>query len=222
MHWINFPLITVMIWSGLRIYWANDVYRLGIGDWTLFTFFPEWFYDKLDLNRHLARGMAFHFTFAWLFAINGVAYALYTWRSGEWRYLLPDRNAPRESVQVLAHDLHLRKEPPPTNGRYNAAQRLSYTVIILLGGLAILTGIAIYKPIQLSPLTALLGGYETARLLHFAVTIAFVAFFFVHLLQVARAGWRNLWAMVTGYALDAEGGSLPGEGASPTGEGADR
>ena len=70
LHWINFPLLAIMIWSGLRIYWAEDVYALGIGDWQWFAFFPEVVYDKLDLDRHLARGMAFHFSFAWLFVIE--------------------------------------------------------------------------------------------------------------------------------------------------------
>jgi thiosulfate reductase cytochrome b subunit len=202
MHWINFPLIAVMIWSGLRIYWANDVYRIGLGDWTVFAFFPDGFNERLDLNRHLARGMAFHFTFAWLFTINGLLYVLYTWRTGEWRFLAPDRRSLKESAQVLLHDLHLRKEAPPTNGRYNAAQRLSYSLIIVLGGGAVLTGFAIYKPTQLSFLTTILGGYETARTIHFAVTIAFLVFFFVHVLQVIRAGWRNCWSMVVGYELD--------------------
>ncbi len=205
MHWINFPLLAVMIWSGLRIYWANDVYRIGIGDWTLFAFFPDGFNERLDLDRHLARGMAFHFAFAWLFTINGILYALYTWRTGEWRFLAPDRRSLKESGQVLLHDLHLRKEAPPTNGRYNAAQRLSYSIIILLGGVAVLSGFAIYKPAQLSFLTTILGGYETARAIHFSVTIAFLVFFFVHVLQVARAGWRNFWSMIVGYELEPKG-----------------
>ncbi len=205
MHWINFPLLAVMIWSGLRIYWANDVYRIGFADWTLFAFFPDGFNERLDLDRHLARGMAFHFTFAWLFTINGILYALYTWRTGEWRFLAPDRRSLKESGQVLLHDLHLRKDAPPTNGRYNAAQRLSYSIIILLGGVAVLSGFAIYKPAQLSFLTTILGGYETARAIHFSVTIAFLLFFFVHVLQVARAGWRNFWSMIVGYELEPKG-----------------
>ena len=61
LHWINFPLLAVMIWSGIRIYWAEDVYAIGVGGWEWFAFFPDTVYDKLDLDRHLARGMAFHF-----------------------------------------------------------------------------------------------------------------------------------------------------------------
>ena len=78
MHWINFPLLTIMIWSGLRIYWADlrDPYVFGFGGWELFEFFPDWVNEPLGLNRKLARGMAFHFTFGWLFALNGIAFGL--------------------------------------------------------------------------------------------------------------------------------------------------
>ena len=97
-HWINFPTLTVMIWSGILIYWANDVYRVGFGGVTLFKFFPEWFYRALNINQRLAEGMAWHFFFMWLFAINGLVYVLYTAFSGEWRYLLPNRHSLREAI----------------------------------------------------------------------------------------------------------------------------
>lgn len=201
MHWINFPLILIMIYSGLRIYKAEDIYAFGILGWEWFSFFPDPFYESLDLNRRLARGLAFHFNFAWLFTLNGLAYAIYTWRTGEWRQLVPSRRYLKNAWYVLLHDLHLRKEAPPNRGRYNEAQRLTYSLVLFLGFLAILSGFAIFKPTQLSFLTALLGGYETARLIHFTVTIAFVLFFVVHILQVARAGFRNFMSMVTGYEV---------------------
>ena len=62
-----------MIWSGMLIYWANDVYTVGWGDLPLFHFFPQSFYDALNLELRLAEGMAWHFLFMWLFAINGVS-----------------------------------------------------------------------------------------------------------------------------------------------------
>ena len=201
MHWVNFPLLTIMIWSGLRIYWANDVYDLSIGSWTFYEFFPDGFYEPLGLNRKLAKGMAWHFTFGWLFAINGVLYGLYTLVTGEWRHLVPDRRSIKESFLVLAHDLYLRKEAPP-QGRYNAAQRLSYTGILILGAFAVLTGVAIYKPNQANLLTTIFGGYESARAIHFIITMAFIAFFVIHILQVIKAGWGNFFSMVTGYELD--------------------
>src|SRR5260221_10646365 len=76
-HWINFPVLMIMIWSGLLIYWANDVYRVGYGSHTLVKFFPDWFYDRLNLKQRLAEGMAWHFMFMWFFAINGLLYVIY-------------------------------------------------------------------------------------------------------------------------------------------------
>jgi len=201
MHWINFPLLFIMIWSGLRIYWANDVYRIGWGDWTLIELFPQWAYDFFQLDRKLAKGLAFHMTFGWLFAINGIAFGIYLAVSGQWRRIFPERGWMRDSLRVLAHDLHLTKKPPPSQSFYNAAQRVTYTIVILLGGVALLTGFAIFKPTQLSLLTTVLGGYETARFIHFWTTMAFLAFFVIHILQVVRAGWSNFSSMVTGYEM---------------------
>ena len=100
----------------------------------------------------------------------------------------------------MLHDLGIgRKKPLPPQARYNGAQRLTYSLILFLGAIEVLTGLAIYKPTQLSMLTSLFGGYESARLIHFAITIIFLIFFVVHLLQVGRAGGANFMSMVTGY-----------------------
>jgi thiosulfate reductase cytochrome b subunit len=200
MHWINIPLLTIMLWSGLLIYWANDVYAIRFGGFTLFHFFPEWFYRVWGLEHGLAIGMAYHFAFMWFFAINGFCYVLYTFVSGEWRYLLPNRHTPREAWHVMLHDLGLRKAPLP-RAKFNGAQRLAYTGVILMGAGSLVTGLAIYKPTQLAWLTGLVGGYAWARAEHFVLAIGYVVFFVIHIVQVMRAGWNNLRAMVTGYEL---------------------
>jgi thiosulfate reductase cytochrome b subunit len=199
-HWINFPALTVMIWSGILIYWANDVYRVGFGGVTLFKFFPEWFYRALNLDHRLAEGMAWHFFFMWLFAVNGLVYVLYTAFSGEWRYLLPNRSSLREAIQVTLYDLRFSKVRPPPR-KFNGAQQIAYTSIILMGAGSLLTGLAIYKPVQFAWLTSLLGGYEWARFIHFLLTVGYVMFFVVHIVQVIKAGWNNFRAMVTGYEV---------------------
>ncbi|MGI9596037.1 MAG: cytochrome b/b6 domain-containing protein, partial [Acidimicrobiales bacterium] len=107
----------------------------------------------------------------------------------------------KDAMAVMKHDVFIRTEPLPPQCRYNGAQRLSYTAIIVMGAIAVLTGLAIYKPTQLNLLTTLFGGYESARTIHFFVTIGFLAFFAIHLLQVARAGWGNFASMITGYQL---------------------
>lgn len=200
-HWINFPVLAIMIWSGLLIYWANDVYRIGFGSTTLLKFFPDSFYKALNVPFRLSEGMAYHFVFMWLFFLNGFAYILYTIFSGEWRYLLPKRNSFKQAWQVLLHDLRIRKTVPPVEGKYNAAQRIAYTAIILMGIGSILSGLAIYKPVQLGWLCAAMGGYKMARIIHFALTIGYVLFFLVHIIQVALAGWNNFRAMVTGFEV---------------------
>lgn len=199
-HWLNFPLLSLMIMSGMLIYWSYDPYRIGVGGITLFHFFPDWFYNTTHIDHKLAWGMALHFLFAWLFAINGVAYVAYTLVSGEWRELLPERKSFSEALQVVRHDLD-SKVPLPPQGRYNAAQRVTYSAIVLMGGLSLLTGLAIYKPVQLHWLTALAGGYEWARWEHFWLTMGYIGFFGIHIAQVIRAGWPNFVSMVCGYEV---------------------
>jgi thiosulfate reductase cytochrome b subunit len=178
-HWVSFPLLVLMIWSGLMIYWAHDVYRIGWGNITILQFFPTSFYQALHLPFRLAEGMSLHFMFMWLFMLNGLLYVLYTF------------------------DLKLTKTPPPVR-KFNGAQQIAYSAVILMGVGSLLTGIAIYKPIQFSWLCTLLGGYTFARMLHFALTIGYVLFFLIHIVQVIRAGWNNFQAMITGFEVHKE------------------
>lgn len=187
-HWINFPLLTLMIISGVMIYWANDVYT---------PFVPETFYEKMGLSHQLALGMGIHFFFMWLFLINGLVYALYLLISGGWREIVPRLSSFKDAALVAMYDLGLRKELPP-QGKFNGGQKIAYTGVLILGFFQILTGLAIYKPVQLQSLLSLFGDYETARLLHFVVTVLFLMFFIVHIIQVARSGWNNFRSMITG------------------------
>ena len=195
-HWINFPLLMLMIWSGTLIYWAYPIYKFGPIKLNL----PQASWKALHVNNRLAEGMALHFFFMWLFLLNGVAYVTYTIVSGEWRALVPNRASFREAWHVLLHDLHLRKEPPPAR-KFNGAQQIAYTAIIVMGLGSVLTGLAIYKPVQLSWLTTIFGGYPAARFLHFWLTVGYVVFFIVHVAQVIKAGWNNFRAMIIGYEV---------------------
>lgn len=200
-HWINFPLLAVMIWSGTLIYWAYPIYRVGIGSHTLFHMnFAPATWKALHMNNRLAYGMAFHFLFMWLFAINGFVYVLYTAISGEWRELVPNRASFKHAWQTMLHDLHLRKEPPKVQ-KFNGAQQIAYTLIVLAGFGSLITGVAIYKPVQFSWLTTLLGGYPMARFFHFWLTVGYVVFFIVHVAQVIKTGWNNFRAMIIGYEV---------------------
>ncbi len=200
-HWINFPILAIMIWSGWLIYWANDVYAIRIGGKEIIKFFPQSFYAALNLPFRLAEGMAFHFVFMWVFILNGLAYVLYTIISGQWRHLLPNKHSFKEAWQVLLHDLRIRKAAPPVV-KYNGAQKIAYTTIIVMGAGSIITGLAIYKPIQFGWICWLCGGYKAARLEHFILTIGYCLFFLVHIAQVIRAGWNNFRSMVTGFDVE--------------------
>jgi thiosulfate reductase cytochrome b subunit len=192
-HWINFPLLALMIWSGILIYWAYPAY-LDVDQKT---------WRALHINNRLAEGMALHFFFMWLFGVNGVLYVLYTLFSGEWRELVPRRGTLREAWNVVLHDLRIRRGPLPRK-KFNAAQQIAYTSVVLMGAGSLLSGLAIYKPVQFAWLTWLFGGYQGARFVHFWLTVGYVAFFLVHIAQVVRAGWNNFRAMVIGVEVTHE------------------
>ena len=211
MHWINFPVLFTMIWSGLLIYWNDSdnayqhphrVYRIGIGSFTLFRFFPDWLYAKLNVPYHVTEGLGYHFFFMWIFAINGIAYVAFLLWSREWKFMVPLKSSLRDAVQVTLVDLHIKKHDQlPAQTKYNGGQRIAYTSVIVMGFGALVTGLAIYKPTQTHWLTSLLGGYEMARWEHFWLTIGFCGFFLVHVGQVMLAGWNNFRSMVSGYEL---------------------
>ncbi len=206
MHWINFPVLMVMMYSGMRIYWADvrDPYVLGLGGWEIFTFWPDAVNSGLELERRLAKGIAFHLNFGWFFVLNGLAYMFVLSRKGEWRHIVPDLQSVKDVGRSVAHDLHLRRDKP-VQGKYNPAQQLTYTLVIVMAALLVFSGFAIYKPGQLSWLEAAFGGYDNARFVHFTMTILLLGFFVVHLLQVARSGWSNFASMITGYRLGPAG-----------------
>src|SRR6266568_4668509 len=156
-----------MIWSGAMIYWANAVYRVGLGKHTFFKMdFSQNHWKTLHIPFRLAEGMSLHFFVMWFFAINGLLYVAYTIFSGQWRYLVPNRRSFIEAVQVTLHDLHLRREAPPKK-KFNGAQQIAYTSVIVMGLGSLLTGLAIYKPVQFAWITKISGGYEAARIEHF-------------------------------------------------------
>jgi len=183
-HWTNVPLLAVMAASGLQILAAFP----GMGPkgapagwyplqgWTP----PAWMRagDWLAGARHL------HFGLAWVFVANALVYLVWLVATGEWRRraFLPRRDA-RNALQTAGYYLRLRKSPPE-QGLYNGLQRLSYTFAIVLGAAEVFSGLALYKPVQLSVLTALFGGYEGARAFHLLGLAALLAFTVAHVVLV--------------------------------------
>ena len=201
LHWLNVPVLAVMVWSGISISAAKVPYTITIGGRTLLTLFPEAFYREF-WGEDLALAMGWHFTFAWLFGLIGVSYLVWKIASGTWRGLVPKRGTLRDAWSVLLRDLGVSKLPPPAREvGYNGAQRIAYTIAVaMMIGLGV-TGLAIFRPTQFAPLVRILGGYMTARAEHFWLTIAIVLFVAIHVLQVARAGWNTFRGMVIGVEV---------------------
>lgn len=200
LHWANVPVMAVMVWSGLGISAAKEPYTIAIAGRTLVTLFPAEFFRTLDMQDP-PNAIGWHFAFVWLLGLIGLSYLTWTFASGCWRRLLPQRGSGRDAWDVLLRDLGVRKTPSPPRNGYNGAQRIAYTMAIALGiGLG-LTGLAIFRPTQFSFLVWMLGGYPVARAIHFWLTIAMVLFVAIHVLQVARAGWNTLRSMIIGVEV---------------------
>ncbi len=220
LHLVGIFSLGLMLWSGLLIYWAHDPYRITVLGYEVFHFFPKGFYQFLGAERKLAQGMGWHFAVQWIFMANGLLYTGWLWVSGRWRDLAPRRwGELADAVHVALHDVGLRKQAPPQTGRYNAAQKLAYASIPLLGAMATLSGWAIYKPVQIGWLLGLFGNYENARLVHFCTALAFTGFIGIHVAQVLRqalqTGWGHLGAMFLGTADPAEDQARPAPHAEP-------
>jgi thiosulfate reductase cytochrome b subunit len=198
-HWLHAVVLLGMIASGLQIYQAFR--HFGVRG-EAFPFpnpfdgrsFPEW----SRLGGWLAGGLNWHFALAWPFVITGLVYLLFLGLTGEWRPLLFRPRDIGPAVQMQLYYLRLRKEHPP-QGKHNALQKGAYTFIVLLGALSALTGFAIYKPVQLSWLTTLFGGYELARYWHFVAVWVFVGFTLLHVALVFLVDPASLRAMTTGW-----------------------
>jgi thiosulfate reductase cytochrome b subunit len=198
-HWLNAVLLLGMIASGLQIYLAYAHFGPRTAPYPLPNPFdgggiPRW----ARLGGWLAGGLNWHFALAWPFVLSGLLYLGFLIASGEWRSLLFRPRDLRPAVQMQLYYLRLRREHPP-QGKHNALQKGAYTAIVTLGALSVLTGFAIYKPVQLAWLTTLFGGYELARYWHFVAVWIFVAFTLLHIVLVLVVDPASLRAMVTGW-----------------------
>ncbi|HVH10042.1 MAG TPA: cytochrome b/b6 domain-containing protein [Gemmatimonadales bacterium] len=196
-HWGTALVLAGMITSGLQIYEAYA--RFGNqGGPTLpnpldGTMFPRW----SRLGGWLAGALNWHFALMWPLVAFGLLYIGYLVKSGEWRTLIFRPRDARGALEMAKYYLHLRPDHPP-QGKHNPLQKLAYTGVIGLGALAVLTGLAVYKPTQLSWLTALFGGFQAARYWHFWVVWLFVAFTVTHVVLVFAVDPASLRAMLTG------------------------
>ena len=181
-HWLNVVAFVVMVTSGWRIYDASPLFG--------FRFPPG-----MTLGGWLAGALQWHFAAMWLLAVNGLVYLAYGLFSGHFRRKLWPIRPGEVVTDILAA---LRGNLAHADlAVYNAAQRAAY--VALIAGLAalVLSGLAVWKPMQLQGLAALMGGYEGARIVHFGAMAIVVFIVAVHVVMVALVP-RTLPTMITG------------------------
>ncbi len=181
-HWINAVAMAVMILSGWQIY----------NDSPLFAFkFPR----DITLGDGLADALLWHFAAMWLLAINGIVYVVLGLLTGRFRRkLLPIW--PNEVIADIRAALAFKLAHADISV-YNAVQKLLYIGVILCGVLIVLSGLSIWKPVRLQELTALFGGYDAARYVHFFAMAAIAGFVVVHV-ALALLVPKSLRAMIAG------------------------
>lgn len=196
-HWANVPLLLLMAGSGLEIFAAYP--RLGPRG-GLYAWYPwqgvpppAW----AQFGDWLAGGRHWHFALGWLLVLNGMVYLSYMAIRGEWRrrLFLPQRDI-RDAVLMLAYYLRLRRMAP-AHDLYNGLQRLAYSAVIVLVLVEVLSGLAIYKPVQLWWLAWCFGGYDGARVVHLA-GLGLLAVFTVAHLGMVLLHPRTILTMLTG------------------------
>jgi thiosulfate reductase cytochrome b subunit len=182
-HWINAFAIVCMVMSGWQIYDASPIFNFV---------FPPW----MTLGDWLGGGIAWHLAALWLLVVNGLVYISYGFASGHFSrdfFPLSARQVLLDIRSALTFNL---KHTP---GVYNAVQKLLYVAVLLLGVLAVISGLTLWKPVQLPWFAWLLGGYPTARVIHFFAMSGIVGFVIIHVALVIIVP-RTLPTMITGRA----------------------
>ena len=183
MHWTNAVAMIVMIGSGWGIY-DDSVIIHGLH-----------FSEALRIGSWAAESLLWHFAAMWLLMLNGLAYLIYGFATGRFaERLLPVRIG--DIIGTIRETLHLHIAHEDLT-IYNGVQKVLYIVVICAGVAQVVTGFAIWKPVQLSWLVALFGGFQGARLAHFIGMSVIVGFLFVHVI-LALLVPKTLWAMVRG------------------------
>ncbi|MEI8134659.1 MAG: cytochrome b/b6 domain-containing protein [bacterium] len=185
-HWTNFVALSIMVASGLRIFNASPLFDYK---------FPKW----ILLGGWLGGARLWHFAAMWIFFMNGVIAVAFNIISKHGRNTTIFRKQDISGVlPMIKYYLRIQKDHPKYE-KYNSLQKLAYTSTPFLAIGVTLSGIVMYLPVQASPLTWLLGGYEFARWLHFLFMASLVMFFLGHLFMVIISGWQNFWSMITGW-----------------------
>lgn len=197
-HWVNTVALFVMVGSGLQIFRAFPSFGAKIPEKDLLNW-PK----AYALGGWLGGGLQWHLTFMWIYIATGLFYVAYQILSGNYRQVLFVPSDAR-GVWPMARYYFLFGPKPEATQTYNPLQKLAYTSAIGLGVLSVLTGLVVWKPVQFSWLGWMMGGFHLARLWHFLVMWALLAFVAGHLVMVILHGWSNFASMLSGWKRGPE------------------
>jgi Ni/Fe-hydrogenase b-type cytochrome subunit len=196
-HWLTTISLSVMIGSGIEIFRAFPSFGTKIPERDLVNV-PSW----MGFGGWLGGALQLHFTFMWIFAAAGALYVVYQIASRNYKQVMfapPDL----PGVWPMFRHYFFFGPKPRVNGSYNPLQKLAYTMVIFLGALSLITGVALGAPVQLARLVWLLGGFRLVRLEHFLAMLGFLSFIPGHLIMVAIHGWNNFASMFSGWKSEA-------------------
>jgi thiosulfate reductase cytochrome b subunit len=186
-----------MAGSGMRIFNAYPAFARKGESFRWYPFEHKPIPDWLTFGGWLAGARHWHFAMMWVLVVNGLVYLTFVYLHGEWRDLVPRRNDPRDALEMIKFYLFVRKRHPH-QGKHNALQKGTYFALPIIAALAVISGIAIWKPVQLSWLTNLLGGYMWARYWHFLAMLLIVVLSVIHVFMVFAVDPYSLPSMITG------------------------
>lgn len=196
-HWVNVVAFAIMVGSGLRIFNAYPRFARRGETFCCYPFegtpIPGW----LTFGGWLAGARNWHFAMMWLLVVNGLVYLAFVYLHGEWRDLVPRRGDVRDSWEMVKFYLFVRKDHPK-HGKHNALQKTAYFILPILAIVTVGSGLAIWKPVQLAPLTALMGGYVWARYWHFLSMVAMVLLAVAHVFMVFAVDPYSIRSILTG------------------------
>ena len=196
-HWVNAIAFVIMVGSGLKIFNAYPAFARRGESFCCYPFAHQAIPDWLTFGGWLAGARNWHFAAMWVLVLNGLIYLGFIYLHGEWRDLVPRRGDVRDAWQMIRYYLFICQDHP-RQGKHNVLQKLTYFALPIFGILAVLTGLAIWKPVQLAPLTWLLGGFVWARYWHFLAMVVLVALALAHVFMVFVVDPYSIPSMITG------------------------
>jgi thiosulfate reductase cytochrome b subunit len=197
-HWVNVIALPLMVASGLRIFNAYPAFARKGETFCCYPFEGKSIPAVLTFGGWLAGARHWHFAIMWLLVVNALVYLGFLYLHGEWRDLAPHRGDGRGAWEMVRFYAFARRDHPH-QGKHNALQKTAYFAMPIVAAVIVLSGIAIWKPVELRWLTMLFGGYVWARYVHFVAMALLVFLVLGHVFMVFAVDPYALRSMITGW-----------------------